>query len=220
MVDKQKIRILIADDHPLFRSGVKQELRQNKTIEIVAEAENGEDALRLIESLKPDIAILDIRMPVKSGLQVLSYIKEKESIPTKFILLTMHHNKNYLFKAISLGVKGYLLKDDAIAEILEGVGAIINGEHYVSSSLSGILKIEKKSFRKSRSEIQSISSLTHMERQVLKLVAEWKTNNEIADELFISPRTAGNHRTNISRKLDLTGTYGIIKFALENKDLF
>ena len=83
MVDKQKIRILIADDHPLFRSGVKQELRQNKTIEIVAEAENGEDALRLIESLKPDIAILDIRMPVKSGLQVLSYIKREGINPYK-----------------------------------------------------------------------------------------------------------------------------------------
>lgn len=220
MDNKKKIKVLVADDHPLFRSGIKQELEKIENTEIIAEAKNGKDALRLIESLKPDVAILDISMPFKSGLKVLLEINEKKLSPTKIILLTMHHNQNYLFKAISLGAKGYILKDDAIAEIRKGIETVILGGPYISTSLSEILgkKIIRSTVEKQN--LQSISSLTNMERQVLKLISEWKTNNEIAEELFISPRTAGNHRNNISQKLNLSGTYGIIKFALENKDLF
>lgn len=220
MSNKPTIKILIADDHPIFRSGVKQELRQNESIEIIAEAENGEDAFKLINSLKPDVAILDIRMPKKSGLEILSDISQNNSVSTKIILLTMHHNSNYLYKAISLGVKGYFLKDDAITEIYKGVNSVIIGENYISHSLTVELNKEKKRLKKGKSKLQSLSSLTNMELQVLKLISEWKTNNEIAEELFISPRTAGNHRNNISQKLDLSGTYGVIKFALENKELF
>ena len=214
------IKVLIADDHLLVRTGITSLLKDADEIEVIAEAENGKDALRLIESLKPDVAILDISMPFKSGLKVLLEINEKKLSPTKIILLTMHHNQNYLFKAISLGVKGYILKDDAIAEIRKGIETVILGEPYISTSLSEILDKKIRRSTGKKQNLQSISSLTNMERQILKLISEWKTNNEIAEELFISPRTAGNHRNNISQKLNLSGTYGVIKFALENKDLF
>ena len=220
MKNKKQTEIIIADDHPLFRSGLKQELLKNELIEVTAEAGNGEESLKAIESLKPDIAILDIRMPGRSGLEILSVLNEKATIKTSVILLTMHRNRNYLYKAVSMGVKGYLLKDDAVAEIRNGVEAVIGGGHFISSSLSDEFLHGKKTSQEAEENIRAAASLTKMEKQVLKLIAEWKTNYEIAEELFISPRTAGNHRSNISTKLNLTGTYGVIKFALENKDLF
>jgi DNA-binding NarL/FixJ family response regulator len=220
MENNNHTEIIIADDHPLFRSGLKHELLKHEFIKVISEACRGEEALTAIENLNPDIAILDIRMPEKSGLEILSILNEKPTVKTKIILLTMHRNKNYLFRAISLGVKGYLLKEDAVAEISKGVDTVIEGEHFISSSLSDVLLPGNKSLKETEESIQAVASLTKMERQVLKLIAEWKTNNEIAEELFISPRTAGNHRSNISIKLNLSGTYGVIKFALENKDLF
>ncbi len=218
-IEHKKTRILLADDHPLFRAGVKQALCEHDHFEIIAESENGNDALIKIKELSPDVAILDIRMPEKSGLKVLGNLSDDKH-PTKVILLTMYKNSNYFYKAISLGVKGYVLKEVAVAEIANAINAVMNEETYVSSSLSKLLLEKEKSPDEIEKIVEAISSLTQMEREVLKLVAEWKSNAEIAKKLFISPRTAGNHRTNVSSKLNLHGNHGLIQFAIENKDLF
>ena len=215
-----KTTVVIADDHPLFRSGVKQELLQNKNIEIVGEAENGINALKLIKELKPDIAILDIRMPGKTGLQILSQLSESNFLSTKIIFLTMFDNTNYLYRAISEGVNGYLLKDDAVSEIGKCIKKVIQNKRFISSSLVEILNIRDRSDVEFSETSKALSSLTATEKKILKLIANWNTNNEIAEKLFISPRTVGNHRTNISQKLNLRGSYAIIKFALENRDFF
>ena len=212
-------KILIADDHPLFRAGVIQVLEKNKSIQVVGEAENGEEALLKISSLHPDIAILDVRMPNKSGLEVLASVTEK-NYSTKIILLTMYKNPGYFYKAVSLGAKGYLSKEDAVSEIIQSIEMVSRGGSYISTSLSKLLVRKEKSKGEIQTNVEAVSSLTHMEKEVLKLIAEWKTNNEIAEKLFISARTAGNHRTNISNKLNLHGAHNLIKFAIENKDLF
>ncbi len=215
----KKNRIILADDHPLFRAGIKHALCEHDLFDIIAEVDNGEDALCKIKELSPDIAILDIRMPGKSGLKVLADLCELNH-QTKVILLTMHKNPNYFYKAISLGVKGYILKEAVVPEIERAVKAVINSETYISGSLSDLLVQKEKSPEEIEEIVKAISSLTQTEREVLKLVAHWKSNNEIANELFISPRTAGNHRTNVSNKLNLHGNHGLIQFAIENKDLF
>ncbi|MGD8780700.1 MAG: response regulator transcription factor [Ignavibacteria bacterium] len=219
MISEKEITILLADDHPLFREGVKQVLNKTDHFKIIAEVENGVEALDKIEVLTPDIAILDIRMPGKSGLKVLAELCKKKCY-TKIILLTMHKNLNYFYKAISLGVKGYVLKEVAVSEINDAINKVVNGETYISSSLAELLVKEKKSPEEVQKNIEGISSLTQMEREVLKLVAEWESNVEISQQLFISPRTVGNHRTNVANKLNLHGIHGLIQFAIENKELF
>lgn len=214
---KTKAKILIADDHPLFRAGVKQALSLNGEYEI-AEVENGDEALAYIRESKPRIAILDIRMPHKTGLEILLELNEKPE-PTKTILLTMHKNITYFYQAVALGVKGYLLKETAVEELSNAIKQVDDGGVFISSRLSAIIESEKKQHT-NNNLIAYINSLTKAEKDVMKLVGEWKTNNEIAEILFISPRTVGNHRTNISSKLNIHGNHSLIRFAIENKDLF
>jgi DNA-binding NarL/FixJ family response regulator len=214
---KTKTNLLIADDHPLFRAGVKQALSQHADYEI-AEVENGKEAIAYICDNKPVIAILDIRMPQKTGLEVLADLYEKHE-PTRVILLTMHKNIMYFYQAVALGVKGYLLKETAVEELSLAVKQVESGGIFISSRLSALIESEKKLSTK-EDLTASINSLTKTEREVMKLVGEWKTNSEIAEMLFISARTAGNHRTNISSKLNLHGNHSLIRFAIENKDLF
>lgn len=212
------VRVIIADDHPVFRAGLKQILESDKAISIAGEAESGEDAFELISSLSPDIAILDIRMPKKSGLKVLSELQSASS-QTKVILLTSYKNENYLFDSISRGAKGYVLKNDALINITDAVKEVANGGQFLSSSLSELF-FKKDELPESKVNISEfLSDLTKTERDVLKLIAEWKTNNEIAEAMNISPRTAGNHRTNISTKLNISGSNGLVKFSIENRDL-
>lgn len=212
------IDIIIADDHPVFRAGLKQILESEEALKIIGEADNGADALSLINDLSPDVAILDIRMPEKSGLQILNELSKKD-ICTKIILLTSFKNENYFFDAISKGAKGYVLKNDALINIADAVKQVAKGGQFLSPALSDIL-INKSTLIPSVKNISDfLSDLTKSEREVMKLIAEWKTNKEIADQIGISPRTIGNHRTNISIKLNITGSNGLVKFAIENCDL-
>ena len=214
----KQIEIIIADDHPVFRYGLKQIIDSEKSFKIVAEAENGNTALELIEKLNPDLAILDIRMPGKTGLQVLDEIIER-NLPTKVILLTMFKNANYFYSSISKGAKGYILKNDAMIDIVNAINLVYKGKQFVSKGISNIIYSDKRDSDEFKMIVAEINSLTHSEREVLKLISGWKTNKEIAEVLNISPRTAGNHRTNISIKLGINGSNGLIKFAIDNKDL-
>jgi len=213
-----KISILIADDHPLFRAGVKQTLEKLETAEIY-EAEDGDKALQIIRELEPDVAVIDIRMPGKTGLEILSELYNS-GVTTKIILLTMYKNVNYFYQAVSLGVKGYLLKETAVQDLVEAVKTVHSGGTFISSRLKALIESGKTDEYQNKLLIDSVNSLTSSERQIMKLLSEWKTNCEIADILFNSVRTIENHRANISDKLNLRGVHSLVQFAIENRELF
>jgi len=211
--------IIIADDHPLIRAGVKQTLESVPHFSVIGEAEDGETALDLICSKKPDIAVLDIQMPKMSGLEIVSAI-DIEQLPTRALLLTMYKNKNYFYQAVLNGVKGYILKETALTDLIRAVDVVRSGQTFISETLSYFMQIDGKKEMDNKMLIKAIQSLTQAERNVLKKIAEWKTNNEIAADLFISPRTVGSHRNHISEKLNLSGAHSLIRFAIENEELF
>ena len=213
-----KISILIADDHPLFRAGVKQTLEDLEQVEI-CEAEEGNKALQIIRELEPDVAVIDIRMPGKTGLEILSELYNS-GVTTRIILLTMHKNVNYFYKAISVGAKGYLLKETAVQDLVEAVKTVHSGGTFISSRLKALIESGKTDEFQNKLLVNSVNSLTSAERQIMKLLANWKTNCEIADILFNSTRTIENHRANISDKLNLRGVHSLVQFAIENRELF
>lgn len=214
----KKLTLLIADDHPLFRAGVKQTLEKLESVEIY-EAEEGSKALQLIRELEPDVAVIDIRMPGKTGLDILSELYNS-GITTKIILLTMHKNVNYFYKAVSVGAKGYLLKETAVLDLIEAVKTVNSGGTFISGRLKALLELEKSDEFQNKMLIDSVNSLTCSEKQIMQLLSKWKTNCEIADLLCNSVRTIENHRANISDKLNLRGAHSLIQFAIENSDLF
>lgn len=214
----EKLTLLIADDHPLFRAGVKQTLEKLESVKIF-EAEEGNETLQKIHDLVPKIAVIDLRMPGKTGLDILSELYDT-GITTKIILLTMHKNVNYFYKAVSVGAKGYLLKETAVLDLIEAVKAVNRGGTFISGRLKALLELEKSDEFQNKMLIDSVNSLTYSERQIMKLLSKWKTNCEIADILCNSVRTIENHRANISDKLNLRGAHSLIQFAIENSDLF
>ena len=206
-------RVVIADDHPLFRSGIRTELESIEDLLITGEAGDGETVLKMILDQQPELAILDVNMPGLSGLDVLERLTETGA-PTKVILLTMHRDRRFFLKALELGVRGYLLKDALVSEIRTAIKAVCQGQYYLSQELSGML-MEKVS--KHRAMPDWKEKLTASELRITQLIGDLKTNQEIADTLFISKRTVENHRVNISRKLGISGTNALLKFAVQNK---
>lgn len=206
----EKIRILIADDHPIFRRGLRVVVEADQSIEIVAEADDGAAALREIERLAPDVAVLDVDMPQMDGLTVAEEMR-KRRLPTAPIFLTMHADGAIFNHALEAGVRGFVVKDGAANEIVACIKAVAGGKSFFSSSLSPFL-LEYRRETKSL-----LDCLTPAEIRVLRMIAEGKTSREIAEELFISPRTVEHHREHIRAKLDLTGKNALLTFALTNK---
>ncbi len=211
-----QIKIVIADDHPIFRNGLRQIIDPDSRIKILGEADNGEKALELINELKPDIAILDIDMPKKTGLEVLKDLKDSE---VKVIFLTMHAEEDIFEEAMNLGIKGFVLKDSAVNDILDCIFSVEEDNYYISPSVSNFLINRRKRINALKNNNPSLQKLTLAEKKILKYIAENKTSKEIADILFISYRTVENHRANISGKLKLKGSHSLVKFAIENKTL-
>ncbi len=209
-----KITVVFADDHPLFRSGVRQALEREERISIVGEADNGEQALQMIEQSKPAVAVLDINMPRMSGLEVARR-SDAMGLDTKVILLTMLEDRRVFLDAMDSGVKGYVLKDGAVAEITRAILAVADDRHFVSPTLSGLLLSRNRSGLESANP--ALSDLTETELRIFRLIATLKSNQEIADELFVSKRTIENHRVNMARKLRLTSSRALLKFALQNQ---
>lgn len=223
---ESKVTIVIADDHPIFRKGLREVILEEKNFTIIGEAENGKEALEIISSKKPDIAIMDMEMPQMSGIEVLRKLKMSSSkLQTKVIFLTMYNEEEFLFKAMDFGASGYVLKDSALNEITTAIINVVEGNYYVSSSLTKYLINRGKSKSTDSSnettlskKIDGFNLLTPIEKHVLSLVAENKTSKEIADRLAISYRTVEKHRNNICKKLKLSGSYALLKFALEHRD--
>lgn len=207
------IRVFNADDHPLLRKGVTNLLMETADLEWVGSAEDGQEALRKIRELKPDVAILDIEMPHHTGLEVARSLLAEGST-TAFVLLTLFKEETFFHHALEAGVKGYLLKESSEKEILDCIRAVYAGRAYVNPSLTQYLITPKTP------ESQVLSTLSDHEVNILKLITRQKTTAEIADMLFISPKTVANHRSNISKKLELTGEQNaLLKWAIEHRDL-
>ncbi len=214
----QYISVLLADDHPLMRKGLKEMIEEEKIFHIIAETNNGESALLLIEQRKPAIAVLDIDMPKMSGLEVAAAVKEKK-ISTRIIFLTMYDKENIFIKAIEIGVMGYVLKESAATEIVEALKSVSMGKHFITPALSGVLVKQTTQSNLRGDEVLAISQLTATERKIVALIAQDQSTKEIAETLFISPRTVETHRNNICQKLDVHGANALYKFAIENKNL-
>ena len=208
--------IIIADDHPLFRSGVRQALESEPDFRVIAEAGDGQRGLELIEEHRPDAAVLDINMPKLSGLDVAKEAV-KRKLPTAIILLTMFDDEEMLNEAMDIGVKAYLLKESASIDVANAVRSALEGRHYISPMLTDKLLRRQKSHADFDAKHPRVETLSFTERKILKLIADSKTTREIAGELFLSPKTVDNYRFKISEKLGLRGSYSLLKFALENK---
>lgn len=211
----KKTRIIIADDHAIFRAGLRHTIESHPNYKIIAEAEDGEIALNLVFSEKPDILVLDVSMPKINGFEVVKELKSKEiSIPVVF--MTMHDDEAMFNQAMNLDVKGYVLKDSSAADILNCLHAITIGQNFTSPALTTYLF--KRAGSRNNETRGTLDDLTLTEHKILKLVAEYKTSKEIAAELFISHRTVENYRTNICSKLNLQGSHALIKFALKYRN--
>jgi len=211
-----RIKVLIADDHPLFRQGLRQVVEADPRFELIGEAADGNSALQLILTKKPDIAVLDVNMPGLSGLEVARGLQGKR-LPTQIVILTMYKEEETFNRAVDFGVKGFVLKENAVQDILSSLVAVAAGEHYLSPSISGYLVRRRGRADELAVKKPGLDDLTKAERRILKLIAEKKTSREIAAELFISPRTVEAHRANICDKLDLRGIHSLLQFALENR---
>jgi len=212
---KAEISVLIADDHPIFRKGLREIIEADASMKVVAEADDGESALELIRSSRAQVAVLDVDMPKKDGFAVAREIGA-EGLEVALIFLTIHKNERFFNAALDLGVRGYVLKDSASTEIVSGIKAVAVGHSYVTPLLTDYLLNRHRADARAAQKT-GLGSLTEAERRVLKMIAEYKSSREIADELFISPRTVDRHRANIAVKLDLKGTHALLHFALEHK---
>lgn len=201
-----------------MRKGIRGALEDELNIEKIVEADNGEAAYDRLKKEPFDIALVDIEMPKLGGIGLLQKIVA-EKIKTKIIFLTMHKDEDIFDQAMNAGANGYLLKENAAEDIVECITAVRNGEYFISPAMSNYLVRRSKKHEESIPTIPYGNELTKAERIILKLISEEKTSQQIADELFISPKTVENHRNNISKKLHLSGTHSLLKFALSNKDL-
>jgi DNA-binding NarL/FixJ family response regulator len=208
--------VLIVDDHPLFRSGLRQVIASDPHFELIGETGDGEAALKLIQEKKPEVAVLDVNLPGLSGLEIARMLQTRR-LPTHVIMLTMHKEEETCNRALDVGAMGFVLKENASEEILKAITAVAKGEHYLSSTISGYLVRRRNRAESLAAKKPGIDDLTKAERRILKLIAEKKTSREIGAELFISPRTVEAHRANICAKLELTGSHSLLQFALENR---
>jgi DNA-binding NarL/FixJ family response regulator len=213
---KSEIRIVIADDHPIFRQGLRQVIEKAPHLKVVAEAEDGVSALERIAECRPQIALLDIDMPNQDGFAVIRSLRERRLFVT-VIFLTMHKDEMHFSDALDLGVRGYLLKDNAAADVVNCIEAVAAGQNYISPALSTYLLNRGRRATALVQEQPGLDALTATERRILSLLAEYKTSKQIATELCVSVRTIENHRANICSKLELHGTHALAKFAIQHK---
>jgi DNA-binding NarL/FixJ family response regulator len=210
-VTEKPIRVLVADDHTIVRTGIRHVLEGEPGFEVVGEAANGAEALTLAEALQPDVVVLDISMPGESGLQIAARLR-RSSNPPHVLMLSMHSNAEYVLESVRAGAHGYLLKDTAATELRSAIRSVCRGESYfsppVAGSLSAAVRGEHESHR------GPLEQLTGREREVLQGIANGRTNKEIAVELGISHRTVETHRESLMRKLQIRTVAELTRFAL------
>jgi len=214
----RRIRVLLADDHGLLRKGVRSVLAQDPDIEIAGEASDGAEAVRLAETMAPDVVILDIAMPGLNGLDAAMQISHKDR-RVGVILLSMYSDEEYLVRAVAAGVRGYLLKDSAEPDLVRAVRAVAEGNTFFSPAISDML-LDDYRLRLERGEVRdSYDLLTDREKQVLQLLAQGHSNKDVAVALSLGVSTVETHRLNLMRKLDLHNTAELVLYAVRKKVL-
>jgi DNA-binding NarL/FixJ family response regulator len=210
----QKYRVFIVEDQTIIREGLRSLLTSAKEFDVVGEAEDGREAIRLIEKCKPDLVLTDLSMPRMNGTDMIETIK-KQSPKTKVIALTVHQEEEYVLATLKAGADGYLLKETSYPELLMALRSVLKGSHYLSPEISGKLISGYLEGRKSFKIDSLWETLTRREREILKLIAEGYKNKEIADYLCISAKTVETHRANLMRKLNLHNTAALVALATE-----
>ncbi len=216
---ESEVKLLIVDDHPVFRRGLQEIIQENPGYRIVGDASDGEKALQLAGELKPDVVIVDIDMPRLNGLEVMRALQKSRS-PAIVMVLTMYKEEDMFNAAMDLGVKAYVLKENAADEILAALDKVLRNETFISPSLSSIGRRRNDRVQELLLSKPQIDDLTFAERRILKLIAEDRTSKEIADLLQISTKTVENHRQSICHKLNLHGSHSLLKFAFDHKSHF
>jgi DNA-binding NarL/FixJ family response regulator len=206
-------RVVLADDHPLFREGMKRLIEEMPGVEVIGETSDGLELLDLLKELNPDLAILDISMPNLRGIEAAREIKTLYP-RIKVLILTMHKSKEYLYHSVSAGAQGYLLKEDSDTELFSAIETIRNGGVYLTRTLAGELAEDLSEMYSGKRQIPR-EILTTREREILKLIAEGKSNSEIADLIYISKRTVENHRASIMKKLKAKKPADLVRYAIE-----
>ncbi len=197
-----KIRVMIADDHAMVRQGLKTILELEEDICVVSQASNGEEAVAMAKKVGPDIILMDINMPVLNGLQAIKMLKQ-EPENYKIIVLTLHQDREYLFKTLQLGCEGYVLKDAESSVLIEAIRNVYRDQTYIQPNMTGELVKEFNRVTLYEQDKSIVNNLTNREVEVLKLIAEGMINKEIAKNLYISEKTVKNHISNIFKKLDV-----------------
>lgn len=206
------VNVMIADDHSMIREGLKQLLELEGDFQVIAEACDGVDCIQKLETVSPDVLLLDINMPNMNGLEVLKKLKEKR-IKVKVLVLTVHNEVEYLLKAVDIGVNGYMLKDSESSELKKAILTVVGGEDYIQPSLIPVLNAKMIDRDK---DSEKIENLTKRELEVLKLLAFGMYNKEVAERLGISERTVKNHVSNIFKKISVTDRTQAAVFAIRN----
>jgi DNA-binding NarL/FixJ family response regulator len=217
-LNTETIKVLLADDHALVRAGIISLLQQLSGIQVIAEAGDGHETLRLIKETSPDIVLLDISMPGLNGLEITDRVN-KEFPKIRIIILSMHMNEEYVLHAIRVGAAGYLLKNSGIEELELAIKSVARGEMYLSPPVSRQVIMDyikrfnsKTGHKKSKSELCEI--LTPRQREILQLIAEGSTTKEIANKLKVSIKTVDTHRTQLMERLDIHDIAGLVRYAI------
>lgn len=212
----QKTTILIVDDHTLFREGLKAILAQKTQYEVVGETGNGQEALKLARDLKPNLILLDMALPDRNGIELTREILD--CLPgVRVMIVSMHSKIDYIVQAFQAGAKGYVVKESAFERLLQGIECVLNDECFMDSSISHkvVEKLMRLPDEKARIRDAKYDSLTLREQEVMVLLAEGFSVKQIAEKLFISPKTADNHRHSIMRKLDIHSPYELVRYAVK-----
>lgn len=211
-----EITIILADDHPIVRKGLRETIEEESKFIVLAEVGNGQEAIDAIEKFSPTVAILDVDMPIMNGFEAVRLITAKK-LKTEIVFMTMHRDEDLFNEAIDLGAKGFILKDSALGDIVECIKAVASKNHYTSHALTSFLINRSRRAIDLTDKQPTLNDLTPAERKVLKLIAENLTSKEIGEQLFISLRTVEKHRENICQKLNLQGSHSLFKFAVQHK---
>lgn len=210
-----KIRVLVADDHAIIREGLRVMLGNQLDMEVVGIAANGREAIRLVDEVEPDVAVMDISMPELNGIEAIQQMLPRHP-HMQVVVLSIHETKPYVYRALKAGAKGYLIKETAGLEVLDAVRAVYRGERYLSQRIADLLTDASFQNLEISTEISRLETLSSREREILQLVAEGKTSQQIAESLSISPKTVDTYRSRLMRKIGVEDVAGLVRFAIQH----
>ena len=210
-----KIRVLVADDHAIIREGLRVMLGNQPDMEVVAVAANGRQAIQLVDEYKPDVAVIDISMPELNGVEAIQLMMPRHP-RLQVVVLSIHETKPYVYRALKTGAMGYLIKETAGLEVVDAVRAVHRGERYLSQRISELLMTESFQNLEAPIEVSPLEALSPREREILQLVAEGQTSQQISERLSISPKTVDTYRSRLMHKIGVDDMAGLVKFAIQH----